>query len=597
MGFTAQLITTLVAFLLSILLVPLVRWFGFRLGKVSQPRQDRWHRKPTPMLGGIAMFLAFVLALAFWLWWSKAAVYHWGLLAGATLSFLVGVIDDFKRLTPIPKLFGQLLAALIFVFVGDQTIRFFPWPVANILLTIFWLVGISNAINLLDNMDGLAGGVSLISAGMLAFFAWNAGDPGLLAISLALAGGILGFLVFNFPPAKIFMSDSGSLFLGFTLAALAVALTKQASNVFAVVGVPTLIFLLPILDTSLVTVTRLLRGQSPARGGTDHTSHRLVAFGLSERQAVLVLYGVALISGAAAVGLEALNYELSLVLVPLVLLGLLLFTAYLGRLKVVMPADAASAGFTRLIADLTYKRRVLEILLDLLLVSFSYYLAYWIGYGLDMTSASMQLFLQSWPFALAAAYLCFFLAGVYRSAWSYFSFEDLGRTLLGALGASAIAWLSLRLIYAWQTFPLQVFALFAIVLFLALAGSRASFTVLDRLYHRQRSRAETQAVLIYGAGSSGEFVLLWLLQDHSLDFRPMGFLDEDERLWGRSIRSVDVLGGCRYLENLAGEHTFSGVIVSSTGLLEMPAGQRLLAACRAHGIWVKVMHVDFESVQ
>jgi UDP-GlcNAc:undecaprenyl-phosphate GlcNAc-1-phosphate transferase len=129
--------------------------------------------------------------------------------------------------------------------------------IANIILTFFWLVGITNAINLLDNMDGLASGVSLIAAGVLCYFFWRGGDDILLLLALALVGANLGFLVFNFPPAKIFMGDSGSLFLGFTLAALSIARRTQASNVFAVVGIPTLLFLLPILDTSLVTITRL----------------------------------------------------------------------------------------------------------------------------------------------------------------------------------------------------------------------------------------------------------------------------------------------------------------------------------------------------
>ena len=174
----------------------------------------------------------------------------------------------------------------------------------NIVLTFFWLVGITNAINLLDNMDGLAGGISLITALILSYFFWQAGNFSLFLFSMALAGALLAFLIFNYPPASIFMGDSGSLFIGFTLAALAIAQRPQASNVFAVMAVPTLLFLLPILDTSLVTITRLLRGQSPAQGGSDHTSHRLVAFGLSERQTLSVLYGVAIFSGILAAALE-----------------------------------------------------------------------------------------------------------------------------------------------------------------------------------------------------------------------------------------------------------------------------------------------------
>jgi UDP-GlcNAc:undecaprenyl-phosphate GlcNAc-1-phosphate transferase len=434
------------------------------------------------------MFAAFALALAsaalFEPAWSSLSS-RWSLLAGAGMMFALGLYDDFKRIKPPAKLAGQLTAATMVIFFGGYTIDFFPWPVANITLTLFWLVGITNAINLLDNMDGLAGGVALIAAGVLSYFFWSGGDADLLLLSLALAGGILGFLVFNFPPAKIFMGDSGSLFLGFTLAALSIARRTQASNVFAVVGVPTLLFLLPILDTSLVTLTRLLRGQSPTQGGTDHTSHRLIAFGLTERQAVLVLYGVALISGIAAAGLEALDYDLSLVLAPAVLIAFSLFAGYLARLKVITPTGKGAAaggnggngGITRLMVELTYKRRLFEIALDLLLIGFRYYLAFWTRYGLDMTSLSMGLFLRSWPLALGAAYLSFYAFGVYRGVWRYIGFNDLVRYVGAALAAGVVCGLAARLIYpAGHT--LDVFILFVLFLLLGLAGSRSSFQVL-----------------------------------------------------------------------------------------------------------------------
>jgi UDP-GlcNAc:undecaprenyl-phosphate GlcNAc-1-phosphate transferase len=271
--------------------VPLVREFCFRTGKVKQPRKDRWHHSPTPTLGGIAMFIGFAGAvIIFGIVNQTTKNLPWHILLGSLIMFSMGVIDDIKPIKPPPKFIIQLVAAGIPIYFG-AVIRFFPWPIANIVLTFVWLVGIANAINLLDNMDGLAGGVSMIAALILSYFCWQEGNQALLLLSLSMAGAILGFLVFNFPPAKIFMGDSGSMLLGFTLAALAVARQRQASNVFAIMGVPILLFLLPILDTTLVTITRLMRGQSPAQGGTDHTSHRLIAFGLTERQAVIFLYG------------------------------------------------------------------------------------------------------------------------------------------------------------------------------------------------------------------------------------------------------------------------------------------------------------------
>ncbi|MEJ2352486.1 MAG: MraY family glycosyltransferase [Anaerolineales bacterium] len=286
-----------IALFSSLLLVPLIRRSSVRWGYVTDPREDRWHTKPTSALGGIGIFGAFLLSLlGVSLLYRDGFEIQWGLLVGSGMVFLLGLYDDLKPITPPAKLVGQILAAAVVVFLGYTTKFFTPRipndtvaQIPNILLTFIWLVGITNAINLLDNMDGLAGGLSLITAGILAFFFWRVDNQSLLVVSIALGGSILGFLVFNFPPASIFMGDSGSLFLGFTLAVLAVARQPQASNVFAVMGVPTLLFLLPILDTILVTFTRILRGQSPTQGGRDHASHRLIAFGLSERQAVLAL--------------------------------------------------------------------------------------------------------------------------------------------------------------------------------------------------------------------------------------------------------------------------------------------------------------------
>ncbi len=414
---------------LSLLFVPIVRWISFRTGKVAQPRKDRWHKQPTPTLGGVGMFAGTALTVAGYAVWNGGLEgIHWTLLAAPLGMFVLGLADDFLRLNPPVKLLVQLFFSTLVIFFGGLVINFFPWPILNILLTYFWLIGITNAINLLDNMDGIASGVAMIAAGFLAVFFWQSGAIGLLVISLALIGSILGFLFFNFPPARIFMGDSGSMFLGFTLAALAIARSMQASNVFAVLSVPVLIFLAPILDTTLVTVTRLLRGQSPAQGGTDHSTHRLVAFGLSPRQVVLALYSVSFTGGLAGIMLEATNYRVSLVVVPLVLIVLTLLTAYLGRVKVVSSSSAPDQnGFGRKVVRFAYKRRLFELILDLVLVSFSYYLAYWTRFGLGMTQESMGLFLRSWPWALAAAYLIFFAAGLYRIVWGRFYLTDLVR--------------------------------------------------------------------------------------------------------------------------------------------------------------------------
>ena len=561
------------------------------------PRTNRWHRQPTPTLGGIGIFIAFVVSLVIiWLTYPYRNLFseRWSILLAIAIMFSVGLYDDIKHINPPIKLAFQILAATIIIFFGSNTINFFRWPIANILLTFFWLVGITNAINLLDNMDGLAGGVALIASGFLSVFFWKTGYPELLILSLTLAGSILGFLVFNFPPAKIFMGDSGSMLLGFSLAALAVARRTQASNIFAIVGVPTLVFLLPILDTGLVAVTRILRGQSPAIGGTDHTSHRLVAFGLSERQAVLVLYGIAIISGLASVGLEAWDYDVSLVLIPVLLIVLSLFTAYLARMKVVSTQQNQPNEITRWIVNVTFKRRIFELIFDLLLIGVSYYLAFWTRFGLNMTSTSMNLFLVSWPIALGVTYCSFYLLGIYRGMWRYIGINDLIRYVGASLLAGAVSWVITRLVFPNQLFTGDVFLLFIIYLLIGLAGSRSSFQILDRIYNRQFSGIQKENVLLYGAEDAGEIALRWILRNPDIGYSVVGFLDDDSLKWGSNIHGINIIGDLTKLDQFIQEKQVNGVIATTDNLLHSAEGEKLVSACRAKGVWVRVLRLEFE---
>lgn len=577
--------------------MPAIRWICFRMGKVANPRTDRWHRKPTPTLGGVGMFIAFTLTLLISFWIGKSPdlfTSRWSILVAILLMFAVGLYDDFNRISPPMKFAFQILAATLVIFFGNYTINFFRWPIANIILTFFWLVGITNAINLLDNMDGLAGGVAFIASGFLSVFFYRAGLTDLLVISLALAGSILGFLVFNLPPARIFMGDSGSMILGFSLAVLAVARRTQASNVFAIVGVPTLVFLLPILDTALVSITRLLRGQSPAMGGTDHTSHRLVAFGLSERQAVFVLYGITIISGLASIGLESLDYDLSLVLIPILLILLSLFVAYLSRIKVVTTQLDNHNVLTKWFINLTFRRRIFELFFDLLIIGVSYYLAFWTRYGLNMTSTSMELFLASWPVALGISFGSFYLLGVYRGVWRYIGINDLVRYIGAAVIAGGLTSVVVRLVYPARPFTNDVFLLFILYLLIGLAGSRSSFLILDRLYSRQFGGVGKENILLYGAEDAGEIALRWILRNPSIGYSVVGFLDDDNLKWGSNIHGVNIIGDASKIEQFLQEKQVSGVIATTENILQSPGGQKLVSTCREKGVWVRILRLEFE---
>ena len=641
-------ITFGIALLLCWLLIPLVRMYSFRFGKVSMPRVDRWHQKPTPSMGGIAIFTAFCLSLmpavfmvifplnrfyeiqpGTWQTWFNH-IRPWGFLVGSIFIFGFGLYDDLRHLSPPTKLIGQIIAATIVILSGYVSNFFTPRltniliaQFLNILLTFIWLVGITNAINLLDNMDGLAGGISLIATLLLGYLFWQAGNLTLVYIAAALAGSLIGFLYYNFPPAKIFMGDSGSMFLGFTLASLAIARQPQASNVFAVLGVPTLLFLLPIMDTILVTFTRIMRGESPAKGGRDHTSHRLVAFGLNERQALLILYSVALLSGILAIAVESIGYRLSLILVPILVLGLALALAYLGGMKVSTPDVSSNkvqeldgtngsndiSGKTnpivRVMLNLTYKRRILEVILDFVIIILAFYLAFVTRYGLFLNQKRLLLFTQALPIALAVTYLCFFTSGVYRAVWRYIGLHDLIRYVKAALLSGAFSALIIYLVYYYRVDSVIIqpveaynpilFILLGLYLFMGLAASRSSFKLLDQLILRQ-TRITDERVIIYGAGDTGEMALRWIFMNPDLKIRPVGFIDDDPLKSGRYIHGVRVIGSSLELDNLLDSQQIQGVIIAQA----TPDADRVNAAismAKRHGCWARNFNLEFTLLE
>jgi UDP-GlcNAc:undecaprenyl-phosphate GlcNAc-1-phosphate transferase len=395
------------------------------------------------------------------------------------------------------------------------------------------------------------------------------------------------------------MGDSGSLFLGFTLAALAIAQAPRASNLIAILGVPILIFLLPILDTTMVTVTRILRGQSPAQGGRDHTSHRLIAFGLSERQTVLALYGVALVSGILGTLVESLDYAVSLLLIPVLLIVFTLLTAYLARIKVVESSTPVHPGrITRLMIGLTGRGRILEIALDFLIISVAYYLAFWLYFGFDADILGMEIFVRALPLAFASAYAAFFIFGIYSRVWQYIGLRDLPRFFGAALGAGILLGVGAHFLFPGQ-YPLSILFLFGIFIFLGLATSRASFRLLDQVYTQRHATPPDQAadVLIFGAGDQGVLALEWLGNQPQNAFRVVGFLDSDPFKRGRQIQGVPVLGGLDELETILDRHPAQGIILPSEAQSrKFQQSATGVEICRKRGIWIKQMEIRLEEI-
>lgn len=287
------------ALLLAAGVTPLAQRAARRTGMVDKPNARKQHTVPTPLLGGAAIYLAVILTLAvlgdrFYV--NQVA----GIFLGATLMSFLGLWDDRRGLNPWVKLVGQFLAAGV-LLLTDVRITFLPWDALNIVATLVWVVLITNAMNLLDNMDGLSGGIAAIASLFFLLFAAMSRQYLVAALAAALVGACIGFLYYNFNPARIFMGDTGSLFLGFTLSAVAIKLRFPDNSPFVTWMVPALVLAVPLFDTSLVIVSRLRRGLNPlTTPGKDHMSHRLARLTGSPREAVLICYLLAFLAGVLA---------------------------------------------------------------------------------------------------------------------------------------------------------------------------------------------------------------------------------------------------------------------------------------------------------
>lgn len=284
----AFLAVFLIALTLTVAGIPWVRRVALALDIVDTPSARKVHRTPTPLLGGAAIFIGAILAVLI-LYRGDPEPTVLGVLLASTVVALTGLLDDYRPLPAWAKLGGQFLGFLILAYFGIR-VRL-PVPDAvNYGITLLWLLGITNAINFLDNMDGLSAGIAAVTSSFILLLALFNGQFLVGALAAGLLGACLGFLRYNFPPARIFMGDVGSLFLGFLLAVLGIQLRFPDNSNFVTWMVPVFLFGLPIFDMTLVVISRLRRGLSPNTAGKDHTSHRLVRLGFSPREAVLILY-------------------------------------------------------------------------------------------------------------------------------------------------------------------------------------------------------------------------------------------------------------------------------------------------------------------
>ena len=591
-----NLLAVALAAVLALALTPLVRLLARRLGMVARPKTDRWHKKPTAMLGGVAIWLSVVISFFAFI---PRTPYGLVVMAASTFLFLVGLVDDFLHTKPYQKLIGQVMGSAFVIYYGLSL----PWTSyssLNVAIKIFWLIGITNAVNLLDNMDGLATGIAVIASGFLALSFLSTGQITEALMLLTFAGALLGFLVYNSNPASIFMGDSGSMFIGFFLASSALVNVSggRSRSLLPVLAVPILVLFIPIFDTTFVTILRKFSGRAASQGGRDHTSHRLVALGLSERHAVWMLYGFAALSGVLALLVQQVKIDVSLAAIAGFTVLLTLIGVYLAGVKVYDETEEVLAlrdnSPYAFLVDLSYKRRIFEVLLDVVLILLSYWCAYAVKFGALSGSGAWKLFLRTLPVLVFVKMAAFLVMGVYRGIWRYTSLDDLIVFAKAVMLSSVLSVLAVLFAFRFEGFSRTIFIIDGVLMFMFLAGSRMAFRLFRQVLPASGA-TDGRRVLIYGAGDGGELLLRELQNNRSLRYAPVGFVDDDPAKYGKVIHGLKVYGGNGDLSAICRQHQVHEVLISSSRMTDKRL-QEILGFCREQAIEVKRMRITIEDL-
>lgn len=575
MKFLWFLLPGFLAAALSLALTPLVRHLAFLVGAVDLPGPRKVHRVPTARMGGLAVVVAVTLVLgAMWVWpgplgrWTVGSVCT-GLSLGLLPILGISIWDDIRPLPMLPKLGAHAIGAAVAMLYGvtlNPTVHLFGSELGlgllSLPLSFFWLVGVTNAFNLVDGLDGLSAGLAFISAASLVGVFLVANQKGTAVAALVLAGGLLGFLPYNIYPAKIFLGDTGATAVGFALACFSLAGGSTLQAGFATL-VPIVVLGLPVAET-LVSMARRVVRRAETHAGTGvfeadrgHFHHRLLELGIDHRRAVLILYGVGvLMATTGLVSILVTRQQAGLLLIALLIAAF----AGLSRLGYDEFALLRKGQVLRLYEAPVLKRAMFVVFVDLLLVCVAVWVAIALKYDMWWIG----------PYRIMAVEMAAVLAPVtvavlwrlrhYRGAWRLASLDD-AMKLTTAVLVSAFGGFGLNSFLFAGVAPVTVFVLYAIVATPLIVGVRLSYRVL--LSARARASAAGTPVVIYGAGRGGAVTLRELFGNERLGLKPVGFLDDDPEKAGQVVNGIPVLGSLEALEVVATEYPRLTVIVSS----------------------------------
>lgn len=579
---TGQIFAVICSFVLTLSISTIATSFLIKYlvkrNLIKKATDDRWHKNPTPVFGGVPIFIAFVITSLFFLKMDKPVLI---LLVTSTMMFLTGFIDDLKQISPPVKLLAQIIAASAVIVSG------FALPLTgniylNMAISLFLIVCLTNSFNLLDNMDGLSAGVAivvLVARGC--FFAFDNDWQGLM-ITVLLIGSIGGFLIYNYHPANIFMGDCGSLFIGFSVSTLFVIAPGSTPAGFEKNILLLSLLAIPLFDTFFVSITRKIEGRKISQGGRDHLSHRLVKAGLSERMAVALLWTIAGVIGLTSFYTYATHeYSIAGIICAVVILFSILFGRYLAKPEKGVGASVNQHALTivKMFSQFKHKRSAIQIIIDTVCIAVAYYAAYLLRFHNLVTSGQLNNF-QNSVFLITPSILLFLsLSGVYKGTWKYIGIPDIFSIYKGIFWGTAVSMLFLLFASRLGAFSQAVLINNALILMVVLPATRASYRIFDELIYKLKDKHKAIRILIYGAGNNSEH-LIRLMKYQANNTAIVGLIDDDQELRLNSIMGIKILGTVNELDEIVNKFKVDEILISTNKISDQNMLKVLKAVSR-----------------
>lgn len=568
-----QIVLLLVTFACVAVSSPLLTALGLRTGLTV--RDDERHKYPVPAIGGPAIIASILLGL-----YLDRDLPTW-IFVGAPALCIIGMLDDMLELAPAQKLTAQ--AVVISIVLGISNLSLTGHRIVDLGIALIWLLTTTNAFNLIDGLDGLAAGVGFIAATGIALSSAISHQPNLMFQGSVISAALASFLIYNSVPATVFMGDSGSLPLGFLLGGLAYEAGRPTSHLDIVRScVPLFLLFIPLFDVTLVTITRLLSERRVSARDHTHCHDLLLQQGVTEFRADVLIWIVAATAAGLSIIIPLLSAQYLLVVIPFALCAAGLLFVFLLDLSleeaVPRPAHARSSGLSRVIFDLTYKPRLAEFSLDLVMAAAAYCAAFALSSESQVDVESMHRLIMSLPWVLVAVAVAGGVCNVHRSIWRFTSLSDVGR--LAASAALAAALITAIAMFVAVRLPVAATVIFAFLLCDSLMLSRFSL----RAFHQGLSLMTTPSsrALIVGASDDGMSAAHYMSLVRHQRVSVMGFIDQDPFKLGKVIVGHPVIGSIEDLDGLYRARPFDQLLVVRDQLTEEQIVRVLAMGHRNH---------------